>query len=68
MPSEYISASRSGRVEGGRLRNITHETIVRYSSMRGACGMLFRWYLGSRGRRRVFGRWNDTLVRVLREE
>ena len=34
--------------------------------------MLLRWYLGSRGRRRVFGRWKDTrkdtLFRVLREE
>jgi hypothetical protein len=43
-----------------------HDTIVRNWSSRGAWGTLFRGYLGSRGRRRVLGRWKDTLKRSLR--
>jgi len=42
--------------------------MVRNWSIRGAWGMLFRGYLGSRGKRRVLGRWKETEVRTFREE
>ena len=37
-------------------------------SMRGACGIDLRGYLGSRASRNVFGLWKETDVRILRAE
>lgn len=36
------------------------------ASKRGSCGTDLRGYLGERERVRVFGRWNEVLVRTLR--
>lgn len=41
--------------------------IVRNWSIRGTCGIDLRGYRGARGSRSVFGRWNATLCRTLRE-
>jgi len=49
-------------------RQKTHETIVLNWSILGTWLTLFLGYLGSRGSRRVLGRWKETEKRCLREE
>jgi len=59
------SAPNPNQITKGRN---THETIVLNWSILGTCGIDFLGYLGSLGSLSVFGRWNDTEYRVLRDE
>ena len=49
-----------------RTKQYTHDTIVRYSSIRGAWGIDVRGYFGLRGSFKVLGRRNVTERRGLR--